>query len=735
MNKSEHESAAEGSALAQYHLGLACFRGDGVPQDHAQAVIWYLKAAERGLAEAQNSLGFMLSIGMGVHQDHVQAAMWYHRAADQGLAEAQHNLGCALEEGNGVRQDHRLAAFWFRKADRDAEAQHNLGCALMNGISVRQDHVQAAICFRKAADQGNAKSQYNLGCALMNGLGVTQDHAQAAIWYRKASDQGHAAAQYNFSKCYYYGLGVPKDAVQCASWLKKAADQGHADAEYGLGFAYMNGLGITRDHAQAAIWYRKAANQGHAAAQYNLSKCYYDGLGVSKDAILFASWLKKAADQGHADAEYGLGFAYLNGLGITQDHNRGYELVLASGKRGFVHAQYLLGGFAEVGRFSPKDRAVAIRWYVLAAKQKHDESIKALHRLGVLTGLPEQTSLGFGSNDAGQVPGATVKEPIRPLVDVNAVKKIMSITNQGLRKRIDRDSLLDALMSRVMGQRPALEQVADAVANGLAKIKRTRPVACMLFVGPPGVGKTETAKALAQAVFGDKDSLVVLNGGEYQNHEDGVGKLIGFGPSYANSEMGGTLTRPMFLRPERVVLFDEIEKMHPTCYNTLLSLLNDGEVIEGGSKKAASFREAVVLMTANLDHEACAVIAAAHNDLDARTQAFKDHFNARGFARPEILDRIPDILYFRPLAMDDMIGVVSQKIAEVACEYGVTITAIAPEAVALVLRHVGKGGVRAVVQVIERRLGRQLGNLSSAGHLNVSVSVKDGALLAIAASS
>lgn len=317
------------------------------------------------------------------------------------------------------------------------------------------------------------------------------------------------------------------------------------------------------------------------------------------------------------------------------------------------------------------------------------------------------------------------RKNIAALTDLEELKRLLA--NEGTasqRKQVNRKELEESLKAKVRGQDDALRQVTSAVFAGYAKQKRSRPVATFLFVGPPGVGKTETAKALSEYLFGTEKDMLILNGAEYTNAEESVLKLVGAGPAYKNSEMGGTLTRPMFGKKERVVLFDEIEKMHPRCYDVLLSLLQDGFVMEGGTNKRAEFTSAVVLMTSNLDHDKCAQIAETVSDIESRTAAYKEHFNARGFARPEILDRIPDIVYFKPLAVEVLAEVVVQKIQNLAAEYGIGLDQVQPMAAYRLLDAVvkGQGGIRAIMQMAERRLGPDFADLAAA-KVNMAVVV------------
>ena len=181
--------AEQGDAEAAYMLGRMYAKGEGVPQDYAQAVVWFRKAAGQGNAKGQNALGAMYESGLGVPQDYAQAVVWIRKAAEQGEAMAQSNLGVMYDTGKGVPQDYAQAAAWYGKA----------------------------------AVQGYAEAQFNLGAMYDAGQGVGQDDAQALAWYRKAAGQGNAAAQFNLGGMYETGRGVPQDYVEAHKWRNLAA--------------------------------------------------------------------------------------------------------------------------------------------------------------------------------------------------------------------------------------------------------------------------------------------------------------------------------------------------------------------------------------------------------------------------------------------------------------------------------------------------------------------------------
>ena len=189
--ESLRQRAERGNASAQVNLGIAYANGEGVPQDHVQAVAWWRKAADQGLAAAQHNLGRMYANGEGVPQDYAQAMPWFRKAADQGLAAAQCNLGFMYKTGQGVPQDDVESVAWYRKAadQGDATAQFYLAAAYALGKGVPRDDAQ-----------GNASAQSNLGLMYENGEGVPQDYVEAHKWRNLAASRAVATNREQYAE-------------------------------------------------------------------------------------------------------------------------------------------------------------------------------------------------------------------------------------------------------------------------------------------------------------------------------------------------------------------------------------------------------------------------------------------------------------------------------------------------------------------------------------------------------
>ena len=208
--------------------------------------------------------------------------------------------------------------------------------------------------------------------------------------------------------------------------------------------------------------------------------------------------------------------------------------------------------------------------------------------------------------------------------------------------------LLDqTLHERVVGQDEAVELVTDAIIRAGSGIKDPRrPIGSFIFLGPTGVGKTELAKSLAAALFDSEDSLIRIDMSEYQERHT-VSRLVGAPPGYVGYEEGGQLTEAVRRKPYSVVLFDEVEKAHPDVFNTLLQVLDDGRLTDGQGR-TVDFRNTVIIMTSNIGSEYLIADATADGEIkpDARERVLA---TMRAQFRPEFLNRLDDIVLFKPL--------------------------------------------------------------------------------------
>jgi ATP-dependent Clp protease ATP-binding subunit ClpB len=216
------------------------------------------------------------------------------------------------------------------------------------------------------------------------------------------------------------------------------------------------------------------------------------------------------------------------------------------------------------------------------------------------------------------------------------------------------------LRERVVGQDLALATVANAIRRSRAGLSDPkRPIGSFIFLGPTGVGKTETARALAEFLFDDEQSMVRIDMSEYME-KHAVARLIGAPPGYIGFDEGGQLTEAVRRRPYSVVLFDEIEKAHPDVFNVLLQVLDDGRLTDSKGR-TVDFKNTVLIMTSNLG------AALLHADALASDEAYdaaqeqvmevlKQHF------RPEFLNRVDDIVIFRPLGEEQLTHIIDLRL-------------------------------------------------------------------------
>ncbi len=229
----------------------------------------------------------------------------------------------------------------------------------------------------------------------------------------------------------------------------------------------------------------------------------------------------------------------------------------------------------------------------------------------------------------------------------------------------EREKLLrlpEILHKRVIGQDEAVDRVSDAILRSRAGIQDpNRPIGSFLFLGPTGVGKTELAKALAQALFDDEKNMVRIDMSEYMEKYS-VSRLIGAPPGYVGYDEGGQLTEAVRRKPYAVVLFDEVEKAHPDVLNVLLQVLDDGRITDGQGR-TVDFKNTIIILTSNLGSEVILEGIDREGNIsdDARNTVMQ---MLKGAFRPEFMNRLDEIVFYRPLTKADLIGIVDLLIAD-----------------------------------------------------------------------
>jgi ATP-dependent Clp protease ATP-binding subunit ClpB len=309
------------------------------------------------------------------------------------------------------------------------------------------------------------------------------------------------------------------------------------------------------------------------------------------------------------------------------------------------------------------------------ARQAGDLAKAAEIQYGTIPDLEKQLQAEQDRLESLQKDGVFLKEEVDEEDVAEVVAKwtgvpVSKMLEGEMQKLVQMESNLG---KRVIGQQEALEAVANAVRRARAGLQDpNRPVGSFIFLGPTGVGKTETARALAEFLFDDERAMVRLDMSEYME-KHAVARMIGAPPGYVGYEEGGQLTEAVRRRPYSVVLFDEIEKAHPDVFNVLLQILDDGRLTDSKGR-VVDFKNTVLIMTSNLGSR---VIQAANEnplaDHDVKNdvlQVLRDHF------KPEFLNRIDDIVVFHQLGKEQIATIIDvqlEKLRKMLDDRGIAI--------------------------------------------------------------
>ena len=276
-----------------------------------------------------------------------------------------------------------------------------------------------------------------------------------------------------------------------------------------------------------------------------------------------------------------------------------------------------------------------------------------------LTGTLETEEKQIKSGDGGLVHENVSDEEIAKIISRWTGIPSAKLTESERSKTLHLD---EELHKRVIGQDEAVTRVSEAIIRSKAGIKDpSKPIGSFLFLGPTGVGKTELAKSLAQSLFDDENNMVRIDMSEYMEKYS-VSRLIGAPPGYVGYEEGGQLTEAVRRKPYSVVLFDEVEKAHPDVFNVLLQVLDDGRITDSQGR-TVDFKNTILIMTSNIGSEY--LLDGIDENGNIKSEAEEMVMNdLRAHFRPEFLNRLDEMIMFKPLTKDNISGIVELLVSD-----------------------------------------------------------------------
>jgi len=299
-----------------------------------------------------------------------------------------------------------------------------------------------------------------------------------------------------------------------------------------------------------------------------------------------------------------------------------------------------------------KEELESLRTQLSQAERDFDWSVAAEIQHGKIPSLEKRLADETAELEKVREQGRMLKEEVDSEDIAEVVSKwtgvpVSKLMQGEMQKLLTMEEYLE---KRVVGQEEALRLLSDAVRRSRSGIADpNRPIGSFLFLGPTGVGKTETARAMAEFLFDDERSMVRIDMSEYGERHS-VSRLIGAPPGYVGYEEGGQLTETVRRRPYSVVLLDEVEKAHPEVFNVLLQLLDDGRLTDGQGR-TVDFRNTVIILTSNLGSHNFADPLTTENFEEVRARVLEE---VRQFFRPEFINRLDDIIVFHPLGVNEI---------------------------------------------------------------------------------
>ena len=300
---------------------------------------------------------------------------------------------------------------------------------------------------------------------------------------------------------------------------------------------------------------------------------------------------------------------------------------------------------------------------IQAAQQAYDLNKAAELQYGKLPELQKQLAEEeekVKNQDLSLVHESVTEDEIARIISKWTGIPVAKLTESERSKTLHMDELLH---KRVIGQDEGVTKVTEAIIRSKAGIKDpTKPIGSFLFLGPTGVGKTELAKALAEALFDDENTMVRIDMSEYMEKHS-VSRLIGAPPGYVGYDEGGQLTEAVRRKPYSVVLFDEVEKAHPDVFNVLLQVLDDGRITDS-TGKTVDFKNTILIMTSNIGSQYLLDGIDEKGQIKPEAESSVMH-DLRAHFRPEFLNRLDEIILFKPLTKGNIGGIIELLIADV----------------------------------------------------------------------